>query len=1119
MRFSFRSLGRDHPTAVAGALVVLLALGFRLANIGWQLPHLLHVDERPHVEAAINQALHGEFTYYYSNQPPGFRHLLTVEVMALDRLGLLGGELREMDDLLLAGTDSSSTVVQRAYLLGRLNSAAFGTATVVMLFLASRALLGTATALFASLALTLSLTHIRESHFATTTVTGLFFATVSLYFSSIYLKRGGGWILIIAACLASAIAVTIRDLMLAAALFPLSAVVVRAPRLRDWKWWLWSFAVAVALLIAAVLAFALTTPYERDELLRTGNIHLPKLNRTIPSPEHIVETATFYLGVMAQSLGVPMLLTAMYGMLRMAVRRPQALILNGVFSIAIVAALVANSYSAVRFAIPLELLACVCAGYGIADVVGALRRANSPKAVQASAALLPFASLFVNASVLTWIMSNRDTRVLANDWALETLPTGSTVYAPRFTLPAVRDDIGSTTPVTLAAIRPDQIATTFTGEGCSEYVVLSSIEYDLTGTASPGMDNAIRDLVRNQGSMVARFSPWRSRELPSGPDEGFAPLWNLFDLLRPGPIVEIYSMSPQCSERAPSPSLTELVALSEISQAAGVMILDDPRLQPREPTPQVRADGLPKETRGIALGRFIPGDSGLALAAVFRDRREDYLGIYRLGSNHPPQLVMLDREFVDCNCTTNQGLSTLPSDNGGLDQLAILGREQGVQRIDVLSFNGGAPQRSHRWRLSSPEGIPASSMASVPADMDGGRRLALLYLIGSELRIRVLNADPSVDTLDLRNGSLSMAEFRLPSDNSNYLPVFAIGDFDGNGRNDVALAEAARPQAQIFRMPVTELGETGSLARIQTRGTGSGTQLLQTVRPDAWPARSPASPDLVALDWVGTDMQLVELSIDRASPFPLRMESAPGVVISDRSTVIGLAGGRFLKGESFPSVAVMTQEGRTVSLDLYRRNANGVLDPTPIPLDRWRTEADDKPLRNSLAAVDLDGDGIDELANGRIAGTNQDIQEFHFHSLTLSPRPEASLVRIDRDIVPPGAELSAISTMPYGDRGSGNLAVAYRMADRDMMSIIEVRTDVPAHRIREVSWISETGRLSGLAAMPAGSGEPAFAIVERGHEGQNLVRTVTINGSQPESTPPFAWPNIRDRGVWVTSAR
>jgi hypothetical protein len=109
--------------------------------------------------------------------------------------------------------------------------------------------------------------------------------------------------------------------------------------------------------------------------------------------------------------------------------------------------------------------------------------------------------------------------------------------------------------------------------------------------------------------------------------------------------------------------------------------------------------------------------------------------------------------------------------------------------------------------------------------------------------------------------------------------------------------------------------------------------------------------------------------------------------------------------------------------------------------------------------------------------------------------------------------------MPKGDRDSGNLAVAYRVADRDMISLVDVQVDAPARRIREVSWTSDIGPISGLAAMPTNRSEPTFAIVERGNEGQNFMRISTMPGSQPVLAPAFAWPNIRDRAVWVTSAR
>jgi hypothetical protein len=370
--------------------------------------------------------------------------------------------------------------------------------------------------------------------------------------------------------------------------------------------------------------------------------------------------------------------------------------------------------------------------------------------------------------------------------------------------------------------------------------------------------------------------------------------------------------------------------------------------------------------------------------------------------------------------------------------------------------------------------------------------------------------------LDLRDRS-SVTEFRFPTDNSDYLPLFAIGDFDGNGRNDLAVAELARQQVRIFRMPSTEPGHIGSVTHLQTRHSGERTQLLQALSRAEWSTHTPSPPELLALDWVGTDMQLLELSIDPSVLHPLRVESAPGIAIAERSSVIGLAEGRYFKGEPLPSVAVMTQEGRTVTLELFKRDRNGTLEESGIVVDRWRTEPDDRPLRNSLAAVDLDGDGIDELANGRSAGPDQGRQELHFHSLALSPRPAASLVRIEREIVPRGAELTAITRLPGSDRESRNLALAYRVGERDTVVFLDVRADVPVRLVRETSWVSETGRLSGLAALPVDDNEPLFALVERGHEGQNLVRIVAMPGSQLEPTQPFTWPNLRDRGVWVTA--
>ncbi len=240
-------------------LVVGLALGLRLWGITWQLPWRLHPDEVNYVEYGLTSAAELDFSSQYTNQPPLFRHLLTVEYLALDRLGLLGGPLESAETILQGDRPESHPTLARAYAVGRVTSAILGAATVLVLLLTVRDLLGTPVGLLSALLLSASFAHVRESHYALSTVPAMFFASLAVYASARFFLRGGLWRLL-ACCVCAAAAAATRDAVSVVAIVPIVALVLRQRRLRRLELYRTALVVLAVMSVAVAGAFVILSP-------------------------------------------------------------------------------------------------------------------------------------------------------------------------------------------------------------------------------------------------------------------------------------------------------------------------------------------------------------------------------------------------------------------------------------------------------------------------------------------------------------------------------------------------------------------------------------------------------------------------------------------------------------------------------------------------------------------------------------------------------------------------------------------------------------------------------------------------------------------------------------------
>jgi YYY domain-containing protein len=151
-------------------LILAAAALLRFTGIGWGLPSWFHPDERAIVmnASSLSAADMNPHWFPYGSLP---LYLLKGMMTALPLLGARGLE---------------------PVLIGRALSAAFGTATVLLLFLLARRLFGTTTGLLAAAFLAVAATHVQNSHYYTVDVPLTFFVLLSL-FGAIGLAESGGW--------------------------------------------------------------------------------------------------------------------------------------------------------------------------------------------------------------------------------------------------------------------------------------------------------------------------------------------------------------------------------------------------------------------------------------------------------------------------------------------------------------------------------------------------------------------------------------------------------------------------------------------------------------------------------------------------------------------------------------------------------------------------------------------------------------------------------------------------------------------------------------------------------------------------------------------------------------
>ncbi|HUF24915.1 MAG TPA: glycosyltransferase family 39 protein [Vicinamibacterales bacterium] len=158
------------PGAVL-ALIILAGGVLRFYNLGWGGPyHHFHIDEHFVFSGAIDMRR----DFWQAALAPKFFMYSPLPMYLL--IGLLEGYEQLVRPLTFVGIEDGTTLM----VLGRGISAAFGTATIPIVYLIARRLAGVSAGLIAAALLAFSVIHIRESHFFTVDTSLTFFCALTL---------------------------------------------------------------------------------------------------------------------------------------------------------------------------------------------------------------------------------------------------------------------------------------------------------------------------------------------------------------------------------------------------------------------------------------------------------------------------------------------------------------------------------------------------------------------------------------------------------------------------------------------------------------------------------------------------------------------------------------------------------------------------------------------------------------------------------------------------------------------------------------------------------------------------------------------------------------------------
>jgi 4-amino-4-deoxy-L-arabinose transferase-like glycosyltransferase len=418
------------------ALILIVAALVRVWGIGFGLPHTQARPDETHIIEAARTMLSGRLPRFYDYP------WLYIDLLSLLYLGYyVWGAAAGTFDSIAAMVASWPNHWAPFFVLSRLMAAAFGIATVVVVFRIGRRLWGDLAGLLAALFLSLAFIHARDSHFGTTDTALAFFIiwSVGLLIDAHGTGRQRGFAAAgVVGGLGAATkynALFLAAPIVASYLLNLGFSANRRAALRDPRLvtygvpFLIAFGVGVPFVVLDYDNFRLAM-VELQRSMTTGD---PRLGLTNGWLHHLQFSLRY-------GLGLPLLAAGLCGAALLALRAPGAAVLLLSFPIAYYAVAGGLRNLFFRYTIPMVPFLCLTAAYLVREAVAAIQSAASAATVAdgrrasrtgaVAAALL--ALIVIGPSALSVIRFDRiigrtDNRVLVSEWFEAHVPAGSSV--------------------------------------------------------------------------------------------------------------------------------------------------------------------------------------------------------------------------------------------------------------------------------------------------------------------------------------------------------------------------------------------------------------------------------------------------------------------------------------------------------------------------------------------------------------------------------------------------------------------------------------------------------------------------------------------------------------------